>query len=223
MVISFVWQKSFLANFTHQREYPRRSELKFQFWKSKSLTWKKFWLNDTNGWIQSFTDCAKHILFISLFCSCESSVSFHFANQERTCNIENNNIINLFPNPDSSVFWSFIKFCRIVIYSRDEAELCALVAGIWRHSCESWCKNAFDTNFNCKIQRLKHLNEIKFNWMLGAFMINFSKNHSYIGSALLQAEKKREQHGARFIYSRRKEASGWRISGPDLRSSASKK
>ena len=161
MVISFVWQKSFLASFTHQREYPRRSELKFQFWKSKSLTWKKFWLNDTNGWIQSFTDCAKHILFISFFCSCES-VSFHFANQEGTCNIENNNIINLFPNPDSSVFWSFIKFCRIVIYSRDEAELCALVAGIWRHSCESWCKNAFDTNFNYKIQRLKHLNEI--NW-----------------------------------------------------------
>ena len=154
--------KIFLASFTHQREYPRRSELKFQFWKSKSLTWKKFWLNVTNGWIQSFTDCAKHILFISLFCSCESSVSFHFANQERTCNIENNNIINLFPNPDSSVFWSFIKFCRIVIYSRDEAELSALVAGIWRHSCESWCKNAFDTNFNCKIQRLKHLNEI--NW-----------------------------------------------------------
>ena len=163
----------------------------------------------------------QNIFFLYLFFVVAKVVYLFILQTKRGCNIENNNIINLFPNPDSSVFWSFIKFCRIVIYSRDEAELCALVAGIWRHSCES--KNAFDINFNCKIQRLKHLNEIKFNWMLRAFMINFSKNHSYIGSALLQAEKKREQHGARFIYSSRKEASGWRISGPDLRSSASKK
>ena len=169
----------------------------------------------------------QNIFFLYLF-FVVAKVYLFILQTKRGCNIENNNIINLFPNPDSSVFWSFIKFCRIVIYSRDEAELSALVAGIWRHSCES--KNAFDINFNCKIQRLKHLNEIKFNWMLRAFMINFSKNHSYIGSALLQAdtmmkkdEKKRGKHGERFIYSSRKEASGWRISGPDLRSSASKK